>query len=296
MLGLSTSLSGPWQDWVTNWLGLIVEALPFLLLGAFIAAILVSVKRAHWLLAKLPRHGIWAYPSAILIGMALPVCECGNVPVLRKLIAQGLPLGSAISFFLAAPILNPITISTTALAFGDQPFIIIGRVIGAAAIAVIAGMIFNRSNNETVLQTDFLHEIDEHHHDDFMSTLLQEFFTMLQAMVVGAAIAATTQIIIPRSIIVMFAANPVLAIAVMMLLAFIVSICANVDAFFALAYAGIFPPGAIVAFLVFGPMIDIKLLLMLQTTIKRSWLVRMTLIVGIGAFIAGLIINIITAL
>ena len=86
--------------------GLLLEAIPFLLLGVVIAGL------ARWLvpqgawISRLPRHPVLAPITGALMGFALPACECGNVPVARRLLASGAPLGTGFGFLFAAPVLN----------------------------------------------------------------------------------------------------------------------------------------------------------------------------------------------
>ena len=102
---------------------------------------------------------------------------------------------------------------------------------------------------------------------------------MLKMLCLGALIASLTQVFVPREVLSSVGSDPLLSILAMIAFAFIISICSNVDAFFALAYTSTFTVGSIVAFLVFGPMIDIKMLALMRTTYKARLLGGMTLIV-----------------
>ena len=114
---------------------------------------------------------------------------------------------------------------------------------------------------------------------------------MLKVLCLGAVIAGLTQVFVPRDVLTGVGGHPVFSILAMIALAFIVSLCSNVDAFFALAYSSTFTAGSIVAFLVFGPMIDIKMLTLMQTTYKARLLAVMTIVVTLSSILIGLVIN-----
>jgi uncharacterized membrane protein YraQ (UPF0718 family) len=114
---------------------------------------------------------------------------------------------------------------------------------------------------------------------------------MLKMLCLGAVIAGLTQVFVPRDVLTSVGGDPFLSILAMTGLAFVISICANVDAFFALAYSNTFTAGSIVAFLVFGPMIDIKMLALMRTTYKTRLLVVMTLVVTLSSVLIGLLVN-----
>jgi uncharacterized membrane protein YraQ (UPF0718 family) len=114
---------------------------------------------------------------------------------------------------------------------------------------------------------------------------------MMPALLVGSAIAGLIQVAISRDVLVTLGSNPVLSVFVLMVLAFVISVCSNVDAFFVLALGATFLPGAIVAFLLFGPVIDIKMLALMRTTYSARALALLTLVVALGAATIGLAIN-----
>ena len=118
-----------------------------------------------------------------------------------------------------------------------------------------------------------------------------EVSLMLKVLCLGALIAGATQVFVPRDVLTSLGSDPFLSILAMIALAFIISICANVDAFFALAYSNTFTVGSIVAFLVFGPMIDIKMLTMMRTTYKARLLAMITLVVTLTSILIGLVVN-----
>lgn len=279
------------QDAITLFLSIFIEAAPFILLG-----VLVSTGVKFWLPEKkiikfLPKN-IWGKSALMsLMGMFFPVCECGNVPVAKQMIAKKIPAGATLSFLLGAPILNPIVIITTIVAFPNQPVIWFGRIGLGFLIALIIGVLFSYAKPDFILAKQAnangggcCHNHNKKSAENFFDHAINEFVTMASILAVGAAIAAATQSFIPREVLTSLTDSAFLSILAMMALAFIVSICSTTDAFFALAYAHIFSPAALIAFLVFGPMIDLKALLLMRTTFSAKTLVLLTFFVSLLVF------------
>jgi uncharacterized membrane protein YraQ (UPF0718 family) len=230
------------------------------------------------------------------LGFLLPVCECGNLPFSRGLLQKGVKPADTLAFLLGAPILNPITITTTVIAFGFDTTIVFARIIGGVVIANLISWIMSRHSEKDLLTDSFKAMCVS---EPEVSSRLRratydvrhELGVMMPPLVIGAMIAGLTQVLIPRDVLTSLGGHAVVSILIMIILAFVVSICASVDAFFALSYANIFTPGAIVAFLTFGPMIDIKMLSLMRTTYKPKVLMEMTFLVFIFTFFLGLVVN-----
>jgi len=288
------------QDFLTLSISVVIESLPFVVLG-----ILLSIAVQHWLPAGfvvrfLPRNAVLRRVCISFIGMLLPVCECGNVPLARGLVLRGFTAPESIVFLLAAPILNPITIVTTYQAFGWNDGILVGRIVGGFLIANLLGWVFSRHPApERILTERFAAQCrlpDPHEHGggrfaDSVGMFLKETSTMLPALFLGAGIAGLMQVAVPREVLVTLGQNPLLSILAMMALAFVISICSNVDAFFALSLGSTFMPGAIVAFLVFGPMIDLKMIALMRTTYTRTAIAQISLLVAACTIVIGLAVN-----
>lgn len=289
----------------TLFLSLLVEAIPFLLLGVLFSGLLQFFVDERRLLAILPKNPLLGAFTGSCIGFLFPVCECGNVPVARRLLMQGAPVSVAIGFLLAAPTINPIVFWATWTAFRDQPEIVFLRVGFSLAIATIIGFIFSvqtdlrpllqpgvasaitmrsQSSDSTpsLLQsgTYFLGQSAKPLITDpselqaaMMATVskpmsfrlrlllentVQEMRELGAVLILGSAIAALVQVFVPRDLILSLGQSPITSILAMILLAGVVSICSTVDSFFALSFASTFTSGSLVAFLVFGPMIDLK--------------------------------------
>lgn len=298
---LSVQLPAKVQDFITLSASVIIEALPFVLLGLALS-IFVQVWLPQNILFKiLPKHKLPRRLVLSCFGVFLPVCECGNIPLARGLMMKGLGLGDSLTFLLAAPILNPVTIITTQQAFGSDGIILIARLLGGLLIANIVGWLFDSYKNQDDLLTPKFaasckvdHHATEHEHGKIrrsFEVFASEANVILPALFVGSFIAGLVQVIVPRSVLIDLGGHVVLSIVAMMALAFIVSICANVDAFFALAFANTFTAGSIVSFLIFGPIVDIKMLNLMRTTYRKRVLITITLVTALISGTLGLAVN-----
>jgi uncharacterized protein len=287
------------RDFATLSISVVVESLPFVFLG-----IVLSIAVQVWLpegmlLRRLPRSPVLRRLVLSLLGMLLPVCECGNVPLARGLVVKGLTVAESMTFLFAAPILNPVTIVTTAQAFGWDNGILVSRVLGGFLIANLVGWIYSRHPRPQDLLTARFQETCTvaDHHDGAgrvrrsVQMFSQETRAMMPALFVGAGMAGLIQVAVSREVLVALGSNPVWSVLALMLLAFVVAICSNVDAFFILSFGATFMPGGIVAFLVFGPMIDVKMLALMRTTFTAKTLLQLSLLVALCAAVLGLAVN-----
>jgi uncharacterized membrane protein YraQ (UPF0718 family) len=277
---LPISLDPKIQDTITIFLAIVIEALPFIVLGVLVAAVLSAFIKDEWLLRLRTKNRYLSHVISACLGMLFPVCECGNVPVTRSLLEKGFSVSQAMSFYLGAPILNFVVIATTIAAFGGEPVVVVGRIFGGLVIASLVGIVLSFHPHPQNLLTPATVEMCEHHHHEhrrgfkallsksFVRKFLREFITMANLLVFGAALAAFTQLWLPRDFVFALSSNPLFATLAMMGLAVILSVCSTVDAFIALAYAGQFSSASILGFLLYGPMIDLKAISMLLTTFK----------------------------
>ena len=294
------ALPNQMQDFLTLSISVIIESLPFVILGVLLS-IVVQVWIPETLFLKLlPRNAVLRRVVISLLGVLLPVCECGNLPLARGLLVKGLTVSESMTFLLAAPIVNPITILTTYQAFGWEDGILVARLLGGFLIANLIGWLFSRHHNQQRLLTEkFAAECalpSDHRHNDTrwrqsVDLFVRETSIILPALFIGSVVAGLVQVAVPRQVLVTLGSNPVWSILAMMILAFVISICSNVDAFFILPFASTFLPGSIVAFLVFGPMIDIKMIALMRTTYRARTLVQVSLVVALASALIGLVVN-----
>jgi uncharacterized protein len=285
------------QNFFLVFASLLIEAIPFILLGALVsAAIEVFVpKTVFEKLALLPKP--LQLPVAGLAGAAFPVCECGSVPVARRLIVKGLMPSAAVTFMLAAPVLNPIVIASTAVAYRGRDILwpmVIGRAGLGFLVAMAVGYAVSDETKEQLLRRrsgrsrtlDHEHELSSHSPDargwtkatSFFGHLSGDFVFMARFLVIGAMVAAALQTFVPQSIIGGVAEMPVINILAMMGLAFVLSLCSESDAFVAASFVQ-FGVGAQLAFLVFGPMVDTKLGILYGATFRQGFFRTVVIVV-----------------
>ena len=246
---------------------LVIQALPFVLVGALAAAAIEVFVPMGTLerLALLPRP--LQLPAAALAGVAFPICECGSVPVARRLAAKGLMPSAAITFMLAAPVVNPVVIASTFVAYrGRGPLwtMVAGRFALGLTTAIVVGWVLGGRTRDELFKSDERHEEHiqlgrpEPRWRTFFVHLGNDFLFMGRFLLLGATVAAVVQTFLPQEIVTSLARVPFLSILVMMGLAGLLSLCSESDAFIAASFVQ-FGPGAQLAFLVFGPMVDLKL-------------------------------------
>ena len=302
--------------------GLLLEAIPFLLLGVTIAGLARwLVPQAAWV-HRLPKNPLLAPITGALMGFALPACECGNVPVARRLLASGAPMGTAFGFLFAAPVLNPIVLASTWAAFPDQPWLLIARPLGAFVIAVLLSLLLVQLPETQLLEHALLSErrmsqplsrigllersggligdpIGEIapaeptrlRAAEVLDQSSREFLDLLALLVLGCLIAALVQTWLPRSWLLAVGGAPTGSILALMLLAVVVSVCSSVDAFLALGFAAQVTPGALLAFLLLGPVVDLKLA-GLFTVLMRPRAIAITAIAAsLGVLLIGQWVN-----
>ncbi len=301
--GFFAWLWGRLNVFATVFLGIFVEAVPYLLLGT-LASGLVEVfldrdQMSRWISGR----PVAAAVSGAFMGMIFPVCECGVVPLTRRLFHKGLPLSAGISFLLAAPVLNPIVILSTAAAFGWGQMLF-WRMSLSLLIAIVTGLIFSVEKEAANVLRPALTHSHQHDHghvetnDSFVEKIRKaflitadEFFEMGRYLVMGSVLAAALQTFIPQSVLLTVGSGPVLSVLVMLGLAILLSICSTVDAFVALGFVGTFSFGSVLSFLVFGPMVDIKSVLMYLQVFKRRSVFYIVAIPFMMSLLSGLIFN-----
>lgn len=339
---------------LTVFLSLIVEAIPFLLMGVFVSSVLLLFVDERRLIELMPKNPLMGALAGGILGFLFPVCECGNVPVARRLLVQGVPIPVAISFLLAAPTINPVVIWATWTAFRDQPEIVVLRVIFSLVIAIIVGCVFSVqsdfrpflqpslarwmpdpapcsiSDTPALLQSGtFL--LDQPGQPialnasfaaaalnapqgsfsppglprqkrgalavlrDRLPLLLENMVKELRELggilVLGSLLAAIIQVAVPREWILSIGQGSVTSVLAMLILGGVISICSTVDAFFALSFASTFTSGALLAFLVFGPMFDLKSLGLMLTVFRPRAVVYMVGLIVQLTLILTLFVN-----
>jgi uncharacterized protein len=273
---------------------ILIEAVPFVLIGATAsAAIEVFVPTSLFeRLARLPVP--LQLPAAGLAGLAFPVCECGSVPVARRLAKKGLAPGPAVTFMLAAPILNPVVLASTVVAYRGRAILwpmVLARGTMGLVIAVAVGWLLGGGRVEGLLRDAAAHPApasgDEPAWSRFFGHLTADFSFMVRFLILGAGVAAALQTLVPQGVIGSVGATPVLDLIAMMVLAFVLSLCSESDAFVAASFVQ-FGAGAQLAFLVFGPLLDTKLGFLYSGAFSPRFFRRVLLVVSVLTLVGAL--------
>jgi uncharacterized membrane protein YraQ (UPF0718 family) len=297
------------SQFITIFISIFIQALPFVLIGVFSSSLmhnLISVELIENRLAKTTRlPGIL---MSIGAGFLFPVCDCGVIPVVRRLLLKRVPPYMAIAFLVTAPLVNPITVWATATAFGyNWPVtcirvgmaILVGIIV-SLAVAIFAPNIESIFNVRTVkeMQIAATKNIQPVHHtrskcSEIFAHANQEFVEVVKFLIIGALIAATIQTFIQKQSLIFITKNPAFSVLTMMILALSLSLCAEADAFVARSFMFHFPLGSVMAFMVFGQMLDIKNMLLLLKNFRPKALVFIFGLCAMLVFTFCAIINLI---
>jgi len=292
-----------------TFVAIFLEALPFMLLGSLIGGFIEVFVSAEKLTKFLPGTSWRTIFMAAGAGLFFPVCECAIVPVVRRLFQKGLPLGAGIAFLLGGPIVNPLVAFSTALAYGYQWAVAIDRIVLGYLLAVTIGILvelfFTKQNalaaglpdngSTCACGHDHHAEHGEHKRSFFKKIVAsfqhaaEDFLGIGRYLIFGAFIAAVLQTVIARGEMAAVAATPVLAILMMMLLAVVLSLCSEADAFIAATFRTSLPLSAQMAFMVLGPMLDIKLILMYFQLFRKRFIIALSGTTFVLVFLSMLI-------
>ena len=298
------------SNFATRFLGIFIEAAPFLLIGTLVSGLIDSFVTTDDIARWIPRNPVLATFAGTFMGFAFPVCECGVVPVVRRLFMKGLPMSVGVTFLLAAPVINPVVLAGTYAAFGFG-MVLIGRFVLTIVVAAIVGLVFAFSARpQDVLQPTSLAPVMGGSGvaalplsvkaprktlmiglRDALVSAGNEFFDMGRYLIIGTFLAATLQTLISQDVLLALGRGPVVSVITMQVLAFVLSVCSTVDAFLALAFAGTFTTGSILAFLTFGPMVDIKSTLMFIGVFKPRIVAYLIVLPFLLSLLFGVWIN-----
>lgn len=293
------------QNFSVIFISIILEALPFIMLGSIISAFIQVFISENTIARLLPKNKLIGIFIASLSGFVFPVCECAVIPIARRLIKKGVPTNMAVAFMLSVPIVNPIVLLSTYYAFHGRPYVVLIRGVGGFVIALAIGAIMGSIkqgksclkpsyiDRDNICSCGFNHSYKKQN-SKFMEILYHtnaELYDIGKFLILGAFISAAFQALIPREQILHLGQNSAFSIVIMLIFAFLISLCSEADAFIASTFIGQFTLGSIIAFLLLGPMIDVKNTLMLSYSFKKSFIAKLIVIIFIFCFTAGYLIN-----
>jgi len=295
------------------------ESLPFLLLGSLISAIIETYVSDDTMAKIIPKNKFLGSIVGVFLGFFLPACDCAVIPVSKRLIKKKVPINVAISFMLASPIINPVVLLSTHQAFyRTNPEIfwmrfLLGIVI-ALIIGIIMGMIFGKKEvitNDSDEECDC--EIEEGfedlapHHDDchcnkhlehnlkndltsIVRHTILDMFDVVKFLMFGALLASIVQVVLPRDVLLYFKDNKIVSIIILMLFAYLISLCSTSDSFVGKSLVSSFGASPIIAYLLLGPMIDIKNTVVLMGNYKKSFVITLISLIFITIFICSVLV------
>jgi uncharacterized membrane protein YraQ (UPF0718 family) len=283
-----------WLNVNTIFLSIVLEAIPFILLGVFVSALIQTYVSEETIQRFIPKNAMVALIPAALLAVVFPICECAIVPVIRRLIKKGMPLHVGVVLLVGAPVLNPIVFASTYYAFQGTMQVVFGRMGLAFILSIFIGfviyLLFQNSNQLKWSREELLGiqsvEVPKVQ-NRLKSTLYHasdEFFEMGKFLIFGAFVASLFQTFLDRDLLTGLASSDTVAPAVMMVFAYVLSLCSEADAFVASSFGNTFSIGAILAFLVYGPMLDLKNTIMLFAYFRARFVFGLMLVITVSVY------------
>lgn len=288
---------------INLFIGVILQAIPFLLIGILISSFIQVFIPAGVIERWFPKSIGLGMAAAVLFGFCLPVCDCTSIPILKGLVKKGVPLPAAVTFMTAAPIINPVVMLSTYYAFGGSLTYMLMRVSFGIVTSVLIGLTFyafplkqpalSESTYDKAMCSCGFNELPDPAASlwgkirVFFSHAQSEFYYIGKYLIMGGLISSFFQAMgtgllsTPQK-----DAGLALSIIIMMAMAFVLSLCSSSDAVIAQSFTGLFPAGAIMGFLVFGPMIDIKNVMMLSSGFSKRFVIKLSLTAFIVCFLS----------
>ena len=293
---------------------IMLEAIPFLLLGALISAVIEEFVSEERISKMIPKNRVLGSLVGIFLGLFIPACDCAVIPIAMRLKKKKVPTNVIVSFMLASPIISPVVLLSTFFAFGEtekmlffgleMPKLFVYRTIFGILVALVVGIILDIVCKDSVLKEEGSVVNHEHHHHDhqhihtcnhhhegcscsaheketgpigrvknIINIMYGDFMGIISYMAVGAILAATMQILLPISNIGGIVQNKYISTFIMMLLAFALSLCSTSDAFIARTFMNSLSKNSILAFILLGPMIDIKNTIVLNKSFNKKFVI-----------------------
>lgn len=281
-------------------LSIIIEALPFVLIGSLISGFIEIYVTPDMVHRYLPKNKVLRILFGSVIGFFFPSCECGIVPVVNRFMEKKVPSYAAIPFLATAPVINPIVLFATYTAFGNSWKMVTFRALGSILVALILGSFLAFFYDRSILKDEKTEQPHDHHSSTstgwkkvglaLMQTI-DEFFNTGRYLVFGALFASLVQVYVPTRFLTSLNHHPIMGIFLLMLLAFLLSLCSEADAFIGASLLSSFGFAPVMAFLIIGPMIDIKNLLMMRHYFTKNFIawfmVLISLVIALYCLLLG---------
>lgn len=285
----------PLVNLFTVFTGVFLQGIPFLVLGVLLSSIIQVIVPKEWIEKIFPKNPLLGMITGVVAGFFLPVCDCASIPVFKSLLKKGVPLSAAVCFMTAAPIVNPVVLMSTYYAFNLDIRAVLYRTGLGIICSLLIGMTFLFRKPSDFLKDDnsaFDYCTCGCYEEGgkggltgklalFLRHAQVEFYSVGKYLLMGVFISALFQVMNLQGIKELGNAGRPIAVLAMMLLSFLLSLCSSSDAVVARSMSASFDFTSMLGFLVFGPMMDIKNVMMLKSYFKSRFVWRL----GITAFL-----------
>ena len=284
----------------TIFISILIEAIPFVLIGVFLAGAIQMFVTEEMISKIIPKNKFLAVLFGTVVGALFPACECGIVPIVRKLINKGVPVPASIAFMLTGPLINPVVLFSTYVAFGNNWNMAFNRAFLAFIIALTVGTILalflkNKdvvriSDNEKT-KAELPQMSLKQKCGGMLRHSLDEFFDIGKFLLMGAAVSSAVLVWVPTDSLAAIGKQEWSSILTMMGLSYLLSLCSEADAFIAASFKNAFMPSSLIAFLVYGGMIDLKNTFMMASAFKLSFVIKLLILITVSVFLGALLIG-----
>lgn len=279
--------------WANIFISMILEALPFIIIGSIISSMIQLFISEERVKKILPKSRFISIIFAAVLGIFIPICECAIVPIARSLIKKGVPIAVAIVFMLSVPIVNPIVILSTFYAFNDIRIVLIrvlGGIISAILIGILIDILTNKKEEVIKMKSQYENicdcgcEIGDYFYNKSKIRLClehasKEFFNILRYYIFGSFLSSIFVVVLKEEVLTNYSTGVLMPIIIMMTLSFLLSLCSEADAFIAKSFLSYFGVPAISAFLIIGPMLDLKNAILISSYFKKSFAIKLFLLI-----------------
>lgn len=279
--------------WANIFISMILEALPFIIIGSIISSMIQLFISEERVKKILPKSRFISIIFAALLGIFIPICECAIVPIARSLIKKGVPIAVAIVFMLSVPIVNPIVILSTFYAFNDIRIVLIrvlGGIISAILIGILIDILTNKKEEVIKVKSQYENicdcgcEVGDYFYNKSKIRLClehasKEFFNILRYYIFGSFLSSIFVVVLKEEVLTNYSTGVFMPIIIMMTLSFLLSLCSEADAFIAKSFLSYFGVPAIAAFLIIGPMLDLKNAILISSYFKKSFAIKLFLLI-----------------
>lgn len=288
------------DNFVVILLAILIEAFPFVVFGALLSGIVEEFIPSSTVTKLMPKRFLPAVAIGSVMGAFLPMCECGSVLIVRRLLKKGMPSASAITYMLSGPIVNPITLISTYVAYSWYPQMTLYRVFLAITVAVLTGLIIYRFQRGDILQGHDRIELQLVRPENpplptrlkhAITHAMDDFIMIFSMLLLGATVTALFKAFSPADVFMFFKSEKWISVPVSGVLAFLLSLCSEADAFIASALNGIFDLPSQLAFLTLGPMLDLKLITMYKKVFQKKVFLMLCAIPTVSIILICLILQ-----